>query len=280
MLKLLALDMDGTLLNKNHTISWENLKALRYARSKGVTLAIASGRAFFDVRHLLSESDIDMHIIGANGATIHTMDGTLLGADYLDRSDALERIAELTAHQFYLGVYTPHHIYVPSDGKKWLYRELHRLHMHEDRSVGFQGASRDAFYRVFDDWREFATRGSDFYKIIVFSFDDEKLNKMRAAYEALHRYSIVSSGTGNFEIMAPNVSKGNALYQLAGYLDIPLSDVMAVGDNYNDLSMFEVAGTAVAMGNAGEDIKRRADWVTLSCAQNGVAQAIYQGLQK
>lgn len=278
MIKLIALDMDGTLLNHEREISWENLRALRFARSKGVTLTIASGRAFFDVQSKMKDIDMDTHVIGTNGATIHSADGKLLGADFLDRTKALEIVAELAKQKYYMGVYTEQNIYVPEDGTKWLYEELERLNIHEDRSVGFQGATRDDFYRFFSDWREIEKTGADFYKIIVFSYDDAKLKKARDVYEAQHRYSIVTSGTGNFEIMPPNVSKGNALDHLAHYLGIPLSDVMAVGDNYNDLSMFDVAGLSVAMGNADDAIKEKCDLVTTRCEEDGVAHAIYQVL--
>ncbi|MCO7125072.1 Cof-type HAD-IIB family hydrolase [Sporolactobacillus shoreicorticis] len=276
MIKLIAMDMDGTLLNKHREISWGNLKALRYARSKGVTLAIASGRAFFDIESKMTELDMETHLIGTNGATIHSSDGKLLGADFLNREDALEIVKELAAQHYYIGVYSEHHIYVPEDGTTWLRAELKRLGIHEDRSVGFQGATRDDFYRFVDDWNVFKNRTTEFSKIIIFSFDDDKLKKARDVYEAKHKYSIVSSGTGNFEIMPPNVSKGNALDHLAHYLNIPLGQVMAIGDNYNDLSMFEVAGVSVAMGNANDDIKAVCDRVTKNYDEDGVAHAIYE----
>ncbi|MFT8363740.1 MAG: Cof-type HAD-IIB family hydrolase [Sporolactobacillus sp.] len=278
MIKLIATDLDGTLLNSNHQISWENLKALRYARSKGVALVIASGRAFFDIQHLIDEVDIEAHIIGTNGATIHTREGQLLGADYLDRETALQIVADLTAQHYYIGVTTEANIYVPSEGVAWLNEELARLGKHEDRAVGFQEATKHDFYRLFDSVDELRQNGGDIRKIIVFSFDDQKLAKARHVYEQQHRFNIVSSGQGNFELMAPNVSKGNALDHLTHYLGIPMEDVMAIGDNYNDLSMFAVAGLSVAMGNAPEDIKQVCDQVTGYCQQDGVADAIYKAL--
>ncbi|WP_010631951.1 Cof-type HAD-IIB family hydrolase [Sporolactobacillus vineae] len=280
MIKLIAMDLDGTLLNSKRTISWDNLKALRFARSKGVTLVIATGRAFFDVRHLMQEIDIQTHVIGTNGATIHTIEGQLIGADVLDRTAALQAVSELAAQHYYIGVYTDKNIYVPREGTNWLYQELDRLHIHEDRSVGFQGATRDDFYRFFDDPQEIEKEGRDIFKIIICSYDDAKLLKARRFYEEKHRYNIVSSGIGNFEIMGPNVSKGNALYHLASFLDIPLEDVMAIGDNYNDLSMFAVSGISVAMGNADEVIKKKCTRVTLDCSDDGVASAIYEELKR
>lgn len=278
MIKLIAIDMDGTLLNKHREISWGNLKALRYAHARGVALAIASGRAFFDIRSKTKEIDMETHMIGTNGATIHSSDGKLLGADFLDRNEALKIVQELVDQQYYLAAYSEHHIYVPAQGTEWLHDELNRLGVHEDRSVGFQGATRDDFYRFVEDWDIFQNRDTEFSKIIIFSYDDAKLKKAQDVYEARHKYSIVSSGTGNFEIMPPNVSKGNALDRLTNYLGIPLSQVMAIGDNYNDLSMFEVAGVAVAMGNADESIKAVCDRVTTRCEDDGVAHAIYEEL--
>ncbi|RYL93602.1 Cof-type HAD-IIB family hydrolase [Sporolactobacillus sp. THM19-2] len=280
MIKLIAMDMDGTLLNSHNEIGWENLKAMRYARSKGVSLTIASGRAPFDVMNLLKEADIEAHVIGGNGSTLHTLDGKLLGADFLDTKEALEIVGDLTAKKYFVSVSTEHGIYHPENGELWLRQELERLHKPDERGEGYQRSAKQTYHRNYSSPKDIEASGEGIYKLLVFSFDDQKLSRAREKYEAKHKYAIVSSGSGNFEIMARNVSKGNALYHLASYLDIPLSEVMAIGDNYNDLSMFAVAGISVAMGNADQEIKDRCNRVTLTCAEDGVAHAIYHELGK
>lgn len=280
MLKLIAMDMDGTLLNDRQEISRGNLKALRDARSKGVALAIASGRPFFDIVTLLKTVDIKAHVIGGNGSTIYSMDGKLLGTDSLDREEALNMIAELTMNHYFVSVSTEHWIWGHEDGENWLQKELIRLHMHDNRAEGYQRPTKRSYHRLFRKWQDIKDSGEEIQKILVFSFDEAKLQKARENYEAGRHYNIVSSGPGNFEIMARNVSKGNALYHLAAYLDIPLEKVMAIGDNYNDLSMFEVAGISVAMGNADDIIKSKCSRVTLNCSDDGVAHAIYEELNR
>lgn len=91
---------------------------------------------------------------------------------------------------------------------------------------------------------------------------------------------MVISHEYNFELTNNNASKGNSLEYLADYLGISLNDITAIGDNYNDISMFKKAGISVAMGNAEDDIKNICSHVSLSNDLNGVAHFIHELMNK
>lgn len=113
----------------------------------------------------------------------------------------------------------------------------------------------------------------------VISFDNDILLSGRAALKDMAGITLVSSSKNNFEILNSESSKGNAIEFIANSLNIPLDDVMAIGDNFNDISMFEKVKYSVAMGNAEEDVKKVCKFITLENDDNGVAHAINEHLK-
>jgi Cof subfamily protein (haloacid dehalogenase superfamily) len=112
------------------------------------------------------------------------------------------------------------------------------------------------------------------YKVLAFSMVEDKLRKARQRAKSLEGLVVTSSAENNIEINHPDAQKGSAVSFYAEYVGIPLSEVMVIGDNYNDLSMMKVAGVSVAMGNAEEPIKRECRYVTKTNNEHGVAYAI------
>ncbi|MTT30796.1 Cof-type HAD-IIB family hydrolase [Terrilactibacillus sp. BCM23-1] len=279
-MKLIAIDLDGTLLTRERKISENNIKALKEAQKQDIQITIATGRASFDVNTKLREIGMEANIIGTNGASVHTQDGQLLYSAKLNKSTIMKDIKWLLDQHFYMGIYTQDIIFVPTDGLDWLQEELDHLKKHEERAEGFQEATRREYYRTLDSMDVLQDPRIDITKVLVFSYDDEKLAKGRHHFSHQVDINMVTSGTGNFEIMANGVSKGHGLKLLANHLNIKLEDTVAIGDNYNDLSMFEVAGVSVAMGNAYPEIKETCQMVTKRCEEDGVAYAINELLRE
>ena len=116
--------------------------------------------------------------------------------------------------------------------------------------------------------------GDGALKVVTFIPDRDKVARVRSAMEKIDGLEINSSWWDNLEMLEAGVHKGAALRALAERLNLPMEQVMAIGDNENDLSMFEVAGLSVAMGNGTDRAKESADWVTLTNEEDGVAHAI------
>ena len=116
--------------------------------------------------------------------------------------------------------------------------------------------------------------GDGALKVVCFSDDVQKLGRIRAALGADGDLEISASWWNNLEFLAKGVHKGSAVAALAERLNLTMDQVMAVGDNENDLSMLDAAGVSVAMGNAAEHVKARAMHVTRSNQEDGVAHAV------
>jgi Cof subfamily protein (haloacid dehalogenase superfamily) len=117
------------------------------------------------------------------------------------------------------------------------------------------------------------------YKLLAFSFEPERLARAKEDLKKLEGLVVSSSGEENLELTSKDAQKGVALEAFTKGKGIMLQETMAIGDNYNDLSMFKRAGRAVAMGNADEIIKAQCDVVTLTNEESGVAKAILDVLK-
>ncbi|MDR4433282.1 Cof-type HAD-IIB family hydrolase [Bacillus tequilensis] len=278
-MKLIAIDLDGTLLNSKHRVSLENENALRQAQQDGIEVVVSTGRAYFDVVSIFEPLGIKTWVISANGAVIHDPDGRLYHQETIEKQRAYEILSWLESENYYYEVFTGSAIYTPQQGRELLEIELDRFksaNPEADLVVLKQAAEVqytqsgfayiDSFQELFEPCRQL-----DFYNILGFSFFKEKLEAGWKRYEHADDLTLVSSAEHNFELTARKASKGQALKKLAARLNIPIEETAAVGDSLNDKSMLEAAGKGVAMGNAREDIKVIADAVTLTNDEHGVA---------
>ncbi|RWZ54701.1 HAD family phosphatase [Halobacillus fulvus] len=284
-MKLIAIDLDGTLLNKENTISPENEEAIRYARSKGVEVVIATGRAEFDVRTILSATDLDLWVIGANGATIHQPNGTPFDSVPIDSDDTEKILSWLEAEKFYYEVFSDSQILTPQNGRSLLDVELDRIvsanpeaDVTELEHALEKQFSQTGFYHV-DSYQDILDTGSPIYNVLAFSFEKEKLEKGWKAFEGYENLTLVSSADHNFELEHKEASKGLALEKLAKHLGLSLDHTAAIGDSPNDLSMIEMAGHSAAMGNARDSVIAASDFMTKKNDDHGVAHAIYEWLK-
>ncbi|PRP51973.1 Cof-type HAD-IIB family hydrolase [Bacillus halotolerans] len=281
-MKLIAIDLDGTLLNSKHQVSSENENALRHAQRDGIEVVVSTGRAYFDVTSIFEPLGIKTWVISANGAVIHDPDGRLYHQETIDKKRTYDILSWLESENYYYEVFTDSAIYTPQNGRQLLDVELDRIksaNPEADLSVLMQAAEVqysqsgfayiDTFQELFEEDKQI-----DFYNILGFSFFKEKLEAGWQRYQDDKDLTLVSSADHNFELSSKKASKGQALERLAKRLNIPMNETVAVGDSLNDRSMLEAAGKGVAMGNAREDIKAIADAVTLTNDEHGVAHMI------
>ncbi|AUM95508.1 Cof-type HAD-IIB family hydrolase [Clostridium botulinum] len=283
MMKLIALDLDGTLLNNKSIISNENRDAIRYAQNKGVEITISTGRPHFDVCSICEKANISTHIIGNNGASIHFKDKKKLYSIGIDKNDVKEILHWLTDKNFYYEVSTDKAIYTPFNGKDMLKIEADKVISSNPKSVNieeiYESCEKQLIQSGFvfvDNYKEILSKDDDFYNILAFSFDEKKRKAGMDYFKNLDKFSVFSSGNHNFEIVNKHTSKGASLERLASNLNISLEETMAFGDNYNDISMFEKVKYSVAMGNADKNIKSICKLVADTNHNNGVAKMIYK----
>jgi Cof subfamily protein (haloacid dehalogenase superfamily) len=281
MVKLIAIDLDGTLLDKGKYISDKNIEAIRFAQKSGIKVVIATGRANFDAQNLFKETDINPWIIGANGATIHDPSGELFYSIPLNQQAAGKMLNILEDESLYYEAFIDHQICAPNYGKKLLFQEIDQLMSktnHMDKSLlklEIEIQFGQSGFTFIESFRKLLEQEKDIYNILAISFDEEKLQKGWGKFLDIPELTIVKSGKHNFHLQHEQASKGNALEILAKQFNVDLADTAAVGDNYNDLPMLQIVGRSAAMGNADQEIKDLCDVVTLSNDKDGVAHFIH-----
>lgn len=278
-MKLIAIDLDGTLLSENGTISLENIEAIQEVQKQGSIIAINSGRSLHDTQKIILDAGIDCPIITGNGAIAYHSNEPI---QKLIMPDIVitEILPLLETKGYYYELYTNQGVRVLQNGKKRLEDEIHRI-KEKDVSFPFEWANKEIEIQfkqhglqVINHYSDINITDMEIYKIFVLSFQKERLQQLRKSLSKRQDISITTSGWTKLEIAHTEVSKGNALTYLASHLNIPLENTVAIGDNLNDLSMFQVAGTSIAMGNAEDEVKQQSTFVTRNLNDHGVAYAL------
>ena len=270
-IKLAAFDLDGTLLGKNGHIHPVNVRALRACQEQGVRLMICSGRAFEVQAGFAMEAGMDFILASANGARIDEgIDGPTLLELPIER-DMAGKIFEILYHSgMYCMIFSRAHAYAINT------HERDRLghHVHPAGKAVLHGRYPYEVVEDLDRVREEAVQAP--YKFVCLGQDyDPRFDEIRGALrEAGFDMSISSSWRNNMEIMRPGVDKGSAVRFVAERLGIAMDEVMAFGDNSNDLPMLETVGWPVAMGNSEPCALRAARVVAQDHDVGGVGLAL------
>ncbi|MCM3023517.1 Cof-type HAD-IIB family hydrolase [Heyndrickxia ginsengihumi] len=278
-LKLVAIDLDGTLLSEDGTISAKNRQAILAVQKQGNIVAICSGRSFHDTQTILLNAGIDCPFITGNGAIAYDSNAVLQKL-MIPEHVITELLQLLEAKGYYYELYTNEGVYILSKGKERLGEEI-RLLKEKDLNFPSEWATKEMeiqfqqhHLHYFDHFQDLHIADLEIYKIFVLSFNRESLQYLQELLGKRQDVSLTSSGVTKLEIAHTKVSKGNALTHLANHLHIPLKDTIAIGDNLNDLSMFSVAGMSIAMGNAEDEVKQQSTYTTKNYDEDGVAYAL------
>jgi len=259
--KLLALDLDDTLLDKNLRLPESSRRAVEMARQAGVRVTLATGRMFRSALPYARELAVEDYLITYQGALVkHAVTGEVLLHRPVPLELALEVINKVNRYGYHINIYLDDNLYVAKHTKESeLYTRISRIPMEE---VG----DLKTFLR---ERRQAPT------KVLVVAREellDELAAEVRPVFgDKLH---ITKSKPHFLEFSHPQGNKGDALAVIAGRYGVEREEVIAVGDSYNDLEMIEFAGLGVAVGNARAEIRARADFVCRSNEQCGVAEVV------
>ncbi|MEK4003169.1 Cof-type HAD-IIB family hydrolase [Paenibacillus sp. FSL H3-0333] len=279
---LIALDMDGTLLNAEGEISNENKEAILQAQRLGHIVIIATGRAYMDAERQLRLADLECPVVSLNGAVITLADRTVAASTPLNKKDIIPALRWMNEiPELYYEVYTEDNVYVELDKRV----QLEKLATLKDTEVPeelawllqamvdqqFQQAAVTYVEKMEDVWSK---EENLIYKTLVFSLNRELLKEASVRFAAIPGLIITASHVNNIEINHKEANKGTGVSMLAAHYGIPAEQVAVMGDSYNDLPMFEMAGYKIAMENAAPVLKQTADFITLSHTENGVAAGL------
>jgi len=281
--KLIALDMDGTFLTTKGTITDENRKAIRDAQAAGHLVMVCSGRPHDSLLSFLKEESLDdLPISGSNGA-ITVVDGQIIHRVLMDIHSSKVLFNWLDDHKYPFKIYTDRGIFGPSEFFERAEFELTtnpQVANPQFADIGFmkEYASKFPATKV-ESFAEIPT-DIEIFKIYAMTPNMEKKAAFEAFAQEIGGLMITSSFIDNVEVSDALGHKGTGLVAMAEYFNVAMADTIAMGDNFNDLGMLQVAGLAIAMGNAEDEIKKIADVVTLTNDENGVAYAIREHVLK
>ena len=282
MKKLIALDMDGTLLTDAKTISPENKQAIKDAQAAGHTVMICSGRPHVSLKAFLEEAGFGDLPISASNGTITIVDEKVINQVTMDKVVAEKVFAWLISNEFPFNLYTNQGVFCHSMFFDWAWQAAKLRPDFEERKSEFERIE-DYFKKTaetyFDKWEELPTDLGIFKFFVLTSLPTRKVMLQNFA-QTVTQITYTSSFTDNVEISDVNGHKGAGITAVANHFGIPIENAIAMGDNFNDLGMLKVAGLSVAMGNAEPEIKATADFVTLTNDEHGVAHAIQKYVLK
>lgn len=258
MYKLVALDIDDTIINIRNNISEKTRSAIMRAQKKGVKVTLASGRMYQSMINLAGHLDIKMPLISCNGAMIKSPDKTIY-CQLLDNDTAKKAIDYFAEKNKALQIYKPDGLYSKEKCERtWFLEQSEGLpcNMIDEQAY-------DRFYK------------EDILKLLI-RLQPEEVDFFRA--DIAEKFSGVLSYALShkvyIEMTQLGINKGRALSHLAKLYGIKQNEVLAIGDSPNDKRMLEWAGLGIAMGNAMDEVKNSADTVTDTIENDGVAKAL------
>ena len=286
MLKLLAIDLDGTLLNSYGDISNENKEAIKYALNKGVEVVLASGRDPLTMQKISRELGIENYLIAGNGASVYDIKAQKnIYENFIDTNKALKIIKMCKENSIFFNLYTDKGIITESLNFNVKVFNSENNHKASEKQTNIE---------IVKDIYEYAQNNPlNILKIIIcddskiiFNNISQKLKQIKGieVLDVAHMSrKIIRVGTEEVEIeyyytevSSKDVDKWNAIEYLINTLQIKKEEVMAIGDNVNDKKMVQNSAVGVAMGKSALAIKNIGDFITEDNNSNGVEKAIYQ----
>lgn len=285
---LIALDMDGTLLNEDGNISPKNREAIMSAQNQGHIVIIATGRSFMDAERQLRLAELECPVVSLNGAVVTLSDRKIAASKPLKKEDIIPTLRWMNdIPDLYYEVYTEDNVYVELNKRVRLEKIYEQGEEEVPEELGwllkamigqqFQQAAVTYVENMEDVWSK---EENVIYKTLAFSLNRELLKEASTRFAAIPGLIITASHVNNIEINHEEANKGNGVAMLAAHYGIPLEDVAVMGDSYNDQPMFEMAGYRIAMANAAPILKEMAEFVTLSNDEDGVAVGIQHLLDR
>jgi len=266
-IKLIALDLDGTLLNMEKKVPQGNYQALKECEKAGILIVPATGRGVGGIPPMIRELPGANYAITTNGAVVADLKNNKAIKTCGLSNEMIQRILNIAKKY--------HSATDPFIDGRAITEPASIDHMDEfGLSPEMQKLIRDTREVVPSVMEYVKTTGAEAEKVNIFMADLEEREVLRKELMAIPELSISSSMYNNLEVNAKGADKGSALLWLADYLGIDREETMSFGDGENDIPMIQAAGIGVAMENALDTVKAAADMITLKNDEDGVAAAI------
>lgn len=285
LIKLIASDMDGTLLNDQMEVSTANADAIKAAQDAGIEFLVATGRNIQEAKPFFDYANIQSGLITLNGAEIFNTEATVVDSYPIADSSVLKIIEIFNNNEIYFELTTNKGVYSNNYNQRLvnvadLMIELNPSLKYDDALKISEEKLKMMTTQYVDSYDEILNDDSfSILKIISFSANGRQyLSDLVEKLSTAEKLVVTSSSFNNIEINDFKAQKGFALMNYAKENGYHESEVMAIGDNLNDFSMIKMAGTGVAMKNAVPEIKEIANVETDTNVNDGVAKIIKKAI--
>ena len=285
MYELIAIDLDGTLLNAYGEISNEDKAAIQKQIQKGVEVVLTSGRTISAMENFAEEVGANHYLISGNGTAIYDLKKQqVIYHQYLSKDKILEIVKICEQHSMYYNVYTDRSIITKSLNFNTLFYYSENLKKPIEKRTNIE---------IVNNMAEYIEKMSNepFLKITICDHDKMIFNRMMQMLKQIENIDVLEvahmarkiieiGGEQQelayyyTEITSKHVNKWNAILKLAQKLQIEPEKILAIGDNVNDLEMLKNAGAGIAMGNSAPEVKKVATFVTEENINSGVGMAL------
>ena len=281
-MKLFVTDLDGTLLNSDHKLSEYSMHAVKTAMEKGIPVCIATGRSYSDILEIIKDLEVKPYIISSNGASVYNTDGHKMYSISIPKDQVKDIITYLKAQNLEFEVADDEYTYITQGGLDLLHQELEDVGSLDTKKK--KELEQDVLglvlsqgnLKVVPTIEDLLERIESANSVSSISAYLNKIHKSMEYFTMDKRILTFSSWKYNFEMTSSDTSKGIALKHLCDHLEIDLSDVAVIGDNYNDLSMIKIAGIKGAMENGVDNVKSISDFIAPSNDEDGAAKFLYK----
>ena len=257
-ISLVVSDVDGTLIDSSKELTEQTKAAVQKLRAAGILFTVTSARPPFGLKAIAETLDLQYPFGSFNGGLISSPNGKAIERMALDPQMIPQIVAEAKNYSLDAWLYSASH---------WYVQKRHGFHVdHHQETLQFAPTA----IADYDNIEE------DIFKIIAIGSDYDAVFHCEEAIKRQFSDSLAATRSQpyNLDITHPQANKGEAVKQIARYLNIPTSEVATIGDSFNDISMFLNSGVSIAMGNADAEVQKKATHITASNEENGFAKAI------
>lgn len=280
MIKLVASDLDGTIIDKHNDIYQDNFKAISDINKHNIPFVVCTGKTYSIYKGLCSSFHASYGIFGNGTSIVDLKTGKEIYQSLLDSSCVINSIKIAKQNNLHVHVYTKNQIIT----EELLYLDLRNYRLQKNNIYN----NKLEFEIVPDLLDYLSEKETPISKVVISStsslekIQEEISNTLDVSVLSIKKYGkfkdkIIDKEYEYLDIIPKNVSKGNALEILGNYLKINKDEILAIGDNLNDLDMVENAGIGIAVNNAYSELKKVANYTTeKNVEQGGFAEAIYK----
>lgn len=262
-IKLIAVDMDGTLLDDHSSVSEENLKAIRRLSQRGISVVPVTGRTYYEIPAVMRDEKCVRYFVFSNGSGIYERGRGIIYSSTVPKETAIGIFSLLSSYETFVEIY--------SGGYPWADKNKVNKESFDYYNINprFQKIIKERRKKAedFGSLLQNETLKPELFDAFFRDMNDraECLEKIKFQYPEIE---VVSSMGNNLEIMNRGTNKGTGLKKLCEILSLDINRTLALGDSKNDIDMFETAGVSYAVSNACDEIKAVAKGVICSNNEN------------